>query len=257
MEKKTTLLGVRFDCVSRRELEFKLKKLLLEDSFKYIVTPNPEIVELAQVDDEYKSILNNADMSIADGVGVEIASHVLNCERLERIPGIEIGEMLMSICAQSGYRLFFLGGKRGVAVSAAKRMMKKYKGLCVSGACHGYFSKEDSDKVINKIVDSRTDVLFVCMGFPYQEKWVHENFNKLTGVKLAICLGGSVDIYSGNVRRAPEAIRNAGLEWAWRATSSPEHLKRVLKLPRFVFRVVCQKCSERFKTALRDDFIVK
>lgn len=241
MKEQTHILGIRFDNMSREELSENIKEMLSSDKTSYIVTPNPEIVECAQQDDGYKKILNCADLSIADGVGVELASHLLCETALKRIPGIEIGEMIMSICAESGDGVFFLGGKQGVAKLAAENMQKKYEGLVVSGTHHGYFPQKCNNLIRKRINQSGAKVLFVCMGFPYQEKWIYENRDRLHSVRVVIALGGSLDVYSGNVKRAPRFLCDAGLEWAWRAVCSPLHFKRVMKLPLFVRHVAEEK----------------
>ncbi len=238
MKQKTEILGVGFDSIGREELTSQLNNMLIEPGQGYVVTPNPEILQCAEKDDSYREVLNGASLCVADGVGVVWASRVLGKPLKERIPGVEIGEQMLSICAAQSRGVFLLGGEEGVADAAAQRMGAKYAGLIISGTHHGYFDKEDNDRIVSLINESGAEVLFVCMGFPYQEKWIAEHIGMMPAIRLAFALGGSLDVYSGKVKRAPRAFCAMGLEWLWRAFSSYSHFCRAVKLPIYIFRVL-------------------
>lgn len=241
MENKINILGVGFDNISHDGIRPCIEKMLAVAKRQYIVTPNPEILEYAKKDEEYKSILNRADLCVADGIGIVYASKILGADIKERIPGIEIGECVLSLCAETGERVFLLGAKQGVAEKAASRLCEKYRGLCVSGVHHGYFGCEENGKVADEINRSKASVVFVCMGAPYQEKWIAQNISKLENVKLALALGGSLDVYSGKVKRAPAAFRLLGIEWLWRCFCSPARFARMLRMPVFVLDVLRER----------------
>lgn len=245
MNTKVEILGVGFDSLSREELKIQLNSMLTRGEQGYIVTPNPEILMCAEKDAEYRGIINHAALCIADGVGVIWASKILRAPIRERIPGVEMGEEILAMCAREGRGVFFLGGKQGVAEAAAEKMKAKYPGLVISGTHHGYFDNSENDRIVEHINNSRAQVLFVCMGFPYQEKWIADNLRLLSQVKLAFALGGSLDVYSGNVKRAPRLLCRVGLEWLWRAFSSTDHFVRVLKLPSFILRVFRARSREK------------
>ncbi len=241
MSQKVKILGVAFDPLNKEELTKKLNSMLDGDGRGYLVTPNPEILMCACKDREYRCALNSAALSIADGVGVVWAAKKLGIPIKERIPGVELGEEVLALSAQKGLGVYFLGGKEGIAAEAARRMQKKYVGLDVCGTHHGYFKDEENTSIISSINDSGAEVLYICTGFPFQEKWINKNIQYLTNVKLALCLGGSLDIYAGSVRRAPSFICRCGLEWAWRAFTSVTHFCRALKLPFYIISI----CKER------------
>ena len=238
MNEKIEILGVRFDSLDRAELLAELNSMLEHGEQGYLVTPNPEILQCAHKDTELRDVLNRASLCIADGVGVIWAAKMLKKPLKARIPGVEIGEQMLSLCAREGRGVFFLGGAEGVADAAAERMMEVHPGLSVSGTHHGYFDKDDNDRIVGMINDSGAEVLFVCMGFPYQEKWIAANLGRMPSVRLAFALGGSLDVYAGRVKRAPRAFCAIGLEWLWRAFSSWSHFRRALKLPLYIIRVL-------------------
>lgn len=241
MSQKVKILGVAFDPLNREELTKKLNSMLDGDGRGYLVTPNPEILMRADADGQYRRVLNGAALSIADGVGVVWAAKKLGADIRERIPGVEIGEQVLSLCAEKGIGVYFLGGKEGIAEEAAKKMQAKYRGLNVAGTSHGYFDEKENEAIVWSINESKANVLFVCMGSPRQEKWIAENISKTTAVRLALALGGSLDVYSGKVRRAPPAFRRIGAEWLWRSFSSFERLRRSAKLSLFIIRVLREK----------------
>jgi len=159
-----------------------------------------------------------------------------------RVPGIELGERVLSL-ADSSLPVYFMGGKPGVAEEAAKRMREKYPKLTVCGTHDGYFQKfgEENDAVIKNINESGASVLFVCLGAPAQEKWIYENRSKLPGVRLFMGLGGSLDIFSGNAERAPEFFCKFGLEWFYRLLKQPSRIGRMMNLPKFYFGTLFYK----------------
>ncbi len=246
MNNKIDILGVQFDNVSKKDLCRIYADMLNGKSSGYVVTPNPEIIEYSLQDKEYRGVLNRASLSLADGIGVIYASRYLGTPICERIPGIEAGEkMLCLLNKRKKESIFFLGAEKGVAEKAAKKLSEKYKNLIVSGVRDGFFKYEENDDVIGDINKSGAEVLFVCMGYPRQEKWISENLGRLHNIKVAFALGGSLDVYSGNVKRAPCPIRAAGFEWLWRICTIPGHLKRMSILPLFVRHTIMGKMHKK------------
>jgi N-acetylglucosaminyldiphosphoundecaprenol N-acetyl-beta-D-mannosaminyltransferase len=116
-------------------------------------------------------------------------------------------------------------------------MRVRYPTLQICGVHHGYFDKSGAEnaEVIKKIRTAAPDILFVCFGFPAQEKWITDNLSSLPSVKLALGLGGSLDVWSGNIRRAPLLVQKAGLEWLWRTVLEPKRARIFLDIPHFLF----------------------
>ncbi len=225
---KTDILGVLFDDITAEEAADAGLALLDKPGFHYVVTPNPEFILAARKDPDFREILNGADLSLPDGVGVIYAAKLLGRPLKGRSPGIEFAQRLMAWMAESGKKLFLLGAKPGVAELAADKLKETCPGLNICGVHDGYF-KEDGP-VVEAIKASGADVVFVCLGAPKQERWMVKN-GPATGAKLAVGLGGCLDVFAGTVQRAPEKWQKAGLEWLYRLIQEPSRFGRMAKLP--------------------------
>ena len=208
-----------------------------------VYTPNSEIVQLCIEQNEYYDLINSADLIIPDGIGVIKASRILSTPLKEKVAGIELGERTLAIAANKGYSIYFLGAKPGVAELAAQKMREKYPALTVAGVHDGYFKKEgeENEAVLTEIRAAAPDVLYVCLGVPAQEKWIAANRADLSPVKLCLALGGSLDVWAGNVKRAPKSFIKLGLEWFYRLCCEPRRIGRMMKLPKFLFGTYADK----------------
>lgn len=225
---KTDVLGVNVDNVTLAEAIDAGAALLREEGFHYMVTPNPEFVLSARKNEAFRTVLNGADLSLPDGIGVVYAARILGRPLKGRAPGVDFAQGLMARMAKTGDKLFLLGAKPGVAEQAAENLRRAHPGLNICGCHDGYF-KEDPP-VIEAIRAAGADVVFVCLGAPKQELWMASNGPK-TGARLAVGLGGCLDVFAGNVQRAPEAWQKAGLEWLYRLIKEPSRIGRMAKLP--------------------------
>ncbi|MBQ7172270.1 MAG: WecB/TagA/CpsF family glycosyltransferase [Clostridia bacterium] len=248
MENRVSICGVGFDRVTAKEAKNRLFRALSGKKPPLsLYTPNPEIVELACRDPELSRILNEAGLSVADGVGVIRAARMLGDPLPERIPGVELGEAMLAFCAEDGEALpvFFLGGKPGIAEKAAERMREKYPGLSVAGTADGYFDEAKSPEVAGRVASSGAVLLFVCLGAPKQEKWIAAHRAKMPGVRVFAALGGSLDVYAGALRRAPRIFCRFGLEWLWRVIRQPSRIRRLFAVPAFLRRVRREKRRQK------------
>ena len=231
MVERTEILGVEFDNVTLDEAADRAIALMDQDGPHLVATPNPEIVQLARRDPEFGRVLSDADLVIPDGVGVVYAAKILGRPLKGRVPGIEFAAALMARMAGKGKRLFLLGAKPGVAELAAANLAVEYPGLVVCGTHDGYF-QEDAP-VAETIRRARADVVFVCLGAPKQEMCIARN-GADTGARLLVGLGGSLDVFAGQVKRAPKAFQKLGLEWFYRLCRQPSRIGRMAKLPLFL-----------------------
>ena len=217
------------------------------DTPRAVFTPNSEIVQLCIEENEYYALINSADLIIPDGIGVIKASRILGTPLKEKVAGIELGEQVLRIAAEQGYSVYFLGAKPGVAEQAAQKMQEKYPALTVAGIHDGYFKKEgeENEAVLAEIRAAAPDVLYVCLGVPAQEKWIDANRPALGSVKLCLALGGSLDVWAGNVKRAPKLFIRLGLEWFYRLCCEPKRIGRMMKLPKFLFGTYAEKWRGR------------
>lgn len=235
---KTEILGVRFDNLTQQEAAQRGRQLLEEDKFHYVVTPNPEFLLAAEKDPEFRRVLNAADLVLPDGIGVVYSAKILGTPLKERVPGIEFAEAMLSALNDMGGRLYLLGAKPGVAEEAGRRICARYPALVLCGTHDGYF--KDEQAILPEIAAAKPDLLFVCLGAPKQEKWM-ARWGRHTGAKLAIGLGGCLDVFAGNVQRAPERWQKMGLEWAYRLKKEPKRIGRMAKLPLVLVKAAGQR----------------
>ena len=241
MRDTVDVLGVKIDKMSLSETFEKAKGLLKTEGVSMIFTPNPEIVMRAAEDSEFKNILNSADICTPDGIGVVYASKILKNSVKERVPGFELSKMLMESVSKTGEEVFLFGSKPGIAEKAKENIEKMYPGINIVGTRDGYFKEEDEDGIIDMINESGAKLLYVCLGAPKQEKWIYKNRDRLKGVRLALGVGGTLDVLSGEAKRAPEILLKLNLEWFYRIASNPSRWGRFLALPKFMFKVLKEK----------------
>ena len=232
------VLGVGFDNVTMAEAVEQGVKLLHSEGMHYVVTPNPEIVEISRENPEANRVINEADLVLPDGIGVIKGAAMLGTPLKERTPGIEFAAHLMGKIAEEGLSLYLLGAKPGVAELAAQKLTEQYPGLKIAGTHDGYF-KEDAP-VVEAIAASGADCVFVCLGAPKQEFWIKKN-GPATGARLLCGLGGSLDVFAGTVERAPKFWCDHGLEWFYRLCKEPKRIGRMMKLPLFLVHVKQEK----------------
>jgi N-acetylglucosaminyldiphosphoundecaprenol N-acetyl-beta-D-mannosaminyltransferase len=235
---RVDVLGVGFDNLTMAEAVDQGVKLLHSEGMHYVVTPNPEIVEVCRENPEANRVINEADLVLPDGIGVIKGAAMLGTPLKERTPGIEFASHLMGRMAEEGLSLYLLGAKPGVADMAAEKLVEKYPGLKIAGTHDGYF-KEDAP-VVEAIAASGADCVFVCLGAPKQEFWIKKN-GPATGARLLCGLGGSLDVFAGTVERAPKFFCDHGLEWFYRLCKEPKRIGRMMKLPLFLVHVKQEK----------------
>lgn len=232
---KIRILNVEFDNINMNEAIDKCNKFLDKDKLSYIVTPNPEIVMEAKEDNQFNKILNEANLVIPDGIGIIIASKILKNPLKQRLPGFEL------ICnlfenSEKEKKVYLLGSKPGVCELAKENIEKRYN-LKVVGLHDGYFKEDDETSIVEDINNSGANILLVGMGMKKQEKFIYKYKDKLN-VKIAIGCGGSIDVLSGTVKRAPKFFQKLGLEWLYRLIKQPTRLKRMLVLPEFLLIIL-------------------
>ena len=249
MNNKISVRGVNIDNVTMDEATEIIDTFAASKSFHAVFTPNAEIVQLCVEDKDMLELVNSADLIVPDGAGVVLASKILKKPLKGKVAGVELGEKAISLSNEKGYRVFLLGSKPGIAELAAEKLREKYPDFNLVGTNDGYFKKEgaESDAVIDKINSANTDILFVCLGVPAQEKWIMANRDKLKNVGLIMGLGGSLDSYAGTVKRAPKIFIKLGLEWFYRLIKEPKRIGRMMKLPKFVFGTIFYKLSGKDK----------
>lgn len=237
---KKYVLGVKVDDIKMEQALEVVDGWLNKRGKHYIVTPNPEIIMVAQTDQRYKSILNDADLSIPDGIGLKLSGKIKNT-----FAGVDFMEKLVEQSIVWGSTVGLIGGKPGVAEKAGECLRKKYPGVRIVYADSGGVIDKEGNmtadyRLPTTVEDSRpktVDLLFVGFGPPKQEFWISKNLKKLD-VKVMMAIGGSLDYISGEVPRAPKWLRNLGFEWLFRLIVQPWRIKRQLALIKYVLLLI-------------------
>lgn len=214
---------------------------------KKIYAPlNVDMIVRSNRDTEFKSILQNDMTLLADGMPLIWAAMFLGDEIVEKISGSDLFPMTCELSAKRGFKVFFLGSKPGIAEKAKKVLLDKYPTLKVVGVYSpplGFENiNDENQKIIEMINLSNTDILFIGLGSPKQEKWIWKYNNRINAI-VTICVGASFDFTSGAIQRAPKWMQKSGLEWFWRLILEPKRLWRryLFDDPVFFWLVLKQK----------------
>ncbi len=243
---KLSILGVKVNKLSFKEVVMELEKSIEKSKKIKVFTPNTEIVMLCQKDTELKKIINSGDIVTPDGIGLLYAAKIKGFNLKERVTGYDISLSLLEMSKKKDINIFLLGGKKGVAKNAKEKLNNEgYKN--VIGEHHGYFFNEEryeeiENKIIKEINNLNTKILFVGFGSPKQEKWINKNISKLN-CNIIIGNGGTIDVLSGEVKRSPKIYQRLGLEWLYRLVKNPKRIKRQISIPKFLIKVILDKNS--------------
>ncbi len=244
-----SILGLCFAPLTVEEAAERILSWGREGRRPAVFTPGATVAAAAYRDPKLGELLKRADLLLPDGCGISLAARLCGKGRVARCPGIEVGERVLRLAAAEGARVYFYGGAHGVAARAACRWQKKYPSLKIR-AHEGYGEVPLAD-----ILSFSPSFLFVCLGVPRQERFIAAHPELQT---VCLALGGSLDVWSGRVARAPRALRRLGLEWLYRVWREPKRVLRLLPLPRYFFAcLICgfgQIIQKRIKS-LRSDGI--
>ncbi len=255
--RRVELFGVPFDRVSLLEAAARIGRWMEEGTSgraRMVVTPDTTALMRARRDPLLRWAYHQADLVTPDGTGIVWASRRLGFPFEERVSGIDLVEELLRRGATEGYRFFFLGARPGVAQAAAERVRRRYPGLRIVGTHHGYFSPQEEPALVDAIHAAGPDALLVGLGVPKQELWMLRNRGALE-VPVMIGIGGSFDVLSGRLPRAPKSWQRMGLEWLWRVLREPRRLGRVGAIPQFMGLVLLQRALSSLSSSLSSSSI--
>jgi N-acetylglucosaminyldiphosphoundecaprenol N-acetyl-beta-D-mannosaminyltransferase len=241
---RVDIIGVTFDNVTMEQAVSRAMELVESGKTAFIVTPNAEIAYDCIKNETFCELINRADLTIPDGAGIVLASKILKTPLKQKVAGVELAEALLPELAKRGKKLFLFGAKPGVAERAAEAMKKIAPELNICGCMHGYF--ENDNEVVEKINSSEADIVFVCLGSPKQEQWMYRNSDKLIPCTM-MGLGGSLDVFAGEARRAPDLMIRMNLEWLYRLYKQPSRVGRMMRLPKYLLAAVCKSLKRAHK----------
>ncbi len=212
----------------------------------HIVTINPEIIELANNNTFFSQIIKNADMVIPDGSGIKLALSLRGIEQ-EQIPGIDFAKELLKVCADFHYRVALVGAKEKVIQTAVDRINAEFDDIDICYFHNGYFTKDKEEEIVKQVADSNPRFVLVALGAPKQDFFI-KKCKEYMPRTVFIGVGGSFDVWAGEVDRAPEFFRTMGCEWIYRTYKQPERIKRIYKtLPAFLFKVIIEALKKKGK----------
>ncbi len=233
--KKVKLLGFNIDTFDFESAINYAKDLIKTKKGGQIITINPEMIEAGLKNSDFAQILNNADLVIPDGVGVKIGLKIKGINA-KRIAGIEFSHKLIEECAQNNISIGLIGAKPHIIQKTSENLKAEFENLNIVYQQDGYF--QDTEKVLLELKEKSPQFVLVALGSPKQEEFTIRA-RKLLPESLMIGVGGSFDVWSGEVQRAPVIYQKLGLEWLYRTIKEPQRFKRIFPtLPRFILRVI-------------------
>lgn len=247
------VLGIDISSFKKSEFFYLVEEKLSENGMVspplFVVTVNPEIVVQSIIDNEFRKILARSSINTADGVGIRWAIKFLYGKEVERITGSDSMMDICKICAKKSESVFLYGALPNVVQKAADNLQEKIPGLSISGT----YSPDRVDIPFEELpfdtqyYMSCASVIFVALGAPNQEKWIHANLSKLPNCKMIVGVGGSFDFIAGAVKRAPGWMCKSGLEWMYRLIQEPSRWRRMMKLPIFALNVLLLRSTYKNK----------
>jgi N-acetylglucosaminyldiphosphoundecaprenol N-acetyl-beta-D-mannosaminyltransferase len=237
------ILGQPFDLLDADAAIQRILALVEARQPGYVTFVNPHSLVRSRRDPEFRSALSRSTLTLCDGVGIGLACRLLGLPHASRVPGPELMPRLCDQGRERGLRHFFYGGGPGIAEALASRFTQRLPGLAVCGThCPPFreLSAEEDAAIVTAINRCRPDVVWVGLGTAKQEKWMAAHAGRIAA-PVMLGVGAAFDFHAGVVTRAPECVRHAGLEWAWRLAHEPRRLwRRNLDSPLFLALVACQ-----------------
>jgi N-acetylglucosaminyldiphosphoundecaprenol N-acetyl-beta-D-mannosaminyltransferase len=229
---KVDVLGVQVDCLNLNETDALIEQMVSSGQAHFVATADTAGIAQAQDNPDLMSLYAQADLVTPDSLGVVWALKRRG-KKQERITGVDLACRMMERGSTRGWTFFFLGAAPGVAALAAEKAAERWPGLKVVGTRDGFFKPDQDEEVAAEIAKLNPDFLLVAMGIPRQEQFILKT-KHIIKARVAIGVGGTLDVLSGTVKRAPVIIQKLKLEWLWRTLANPKKISKAANLPRFV-----------------------
>ena len=243
------ILGVRVHRLNMGAAVAAIMRMLTGEGHHQVVTLNAAMLFRAVRDEEFRQLVNSASLVTPDGMGVLLVGRILGVSFPAKVSGVDLADRLCALSANLGVPVFLLGAGPGVVERVAENLSRSYPGLQIAGVRHGYYHPHEEPEVVQAIKQAGARLLLVGLGSPRQEVWIASHLVD-SGAAVGMGVGGSFDVYAGLVRLAPEWVRRAGLEWAYRLVREPWRWRVAMKLP----AVVLLALRERAASLLRGRF---
>ena len=229
MKNKVDFLGIPLDNLSMFETIERISQAIISKKQVHHCVINAGKIVKMQNDKKLQESIISSDIINADGMSIVWAANFLGYKIKERVTGIDLMENLVKIAYEKKYTCFFLGAKEKVIKKVVNYYSKKYSNQIISGYRNGYFDNDEEKMIIDQIIKSKANLLFVAMTSPKKEILLNKYKNELKSINLIMGVGGSFDVISGDVKRAPFFMQKIGLEWLYRFVQEPRRMwKRYL-----------------------------
>lgn len=234
------IYGIPFSKMNMDETVSYLTKAIEERRQTHVITANPIMIMSAVDDPGYRKMIKRADLIVPDGAGVVWAAKYVGNPVAERVTGFDLMHRLLKQGESSRWKAYLLGTSQEVIEASAEKLQLQYPQVRIVGYRNGFFGPDQDEEVVEEIRKAAPDLLFVARGADTQEPWIVK-FKQKLGVPLIMGVGGSFDVVSGKLKRAPVIFQKLRLEWLYRLLQEPKRYKRMLVLPKFVVKVLRDK----------------
>ncbi|GAB2721294.1 WecB/TagA/CpsF family glycosyltransferase [Paenibacillus thermoaerophilus] len=234
------IFGIPVAKMNKRETVEYLTRAVEQKKPHHVVTINPIMIMAALEHPAHMAVMKRAELVIPDGAGVVWAAGYVGNPVKERVPGIEVMGELLAVAEQRGWRVYLVGAAPEVIAAAVERMRAVHPKLQIVGYRDGYFGEAEDEAVVEDIRRAAPDLLFVGRSAATQEPWI-DKYKERLSVPVMMGVGGSFDVWSGRIRRAPAIFRKLHLEWLHRLLREPSRFPRMLALPKFALKVIREK----------------
>lgn len=232
---RVRILNTNIDNLSMHETLQRIEQTILHKKKLNHVVVNAGKMAAMQADLRLRKSVNNCDLISADGLSVVWASRFLGQPLKERVAGIDLMENLVALAFKKKFKIFFFGAKQEVVSSVVKKYKTKYSKDIVAGYRNGYFKKEEEHIIAKQISESGANILFVAISSPIKENFLYDNKEVLENISFTMGVGGSFDVVSGRIKRAPLWMQNIGMEWFYRFTQEPKRMWKRYLIGNFIF----------------------
>ncbi len=237
---KVSIFGVPFSKLNMKDTVDHIAQMIESRHPHQIITANPIMVMSALENAAYLEMMKKADLIVPDGTGVVWAANYVGNPVAERVTGFDLIQNLMRLGQSNGWKIFLLGASPEIIEAAANRLKEQYPNLQLVGYRDGYFKSDEDQKIIENIRSHNPDILLVGRSADTQEPWIAKYKEQLQ-VPVIMGVGGSFDVMSGKLKRAPKLFQMLRLEWFYRLLQEPWRYKRMLVLPKFAMKVIREK----------------
>jgi len=220
---RVNILSTPLDALSFVETVERARRSIRTGSSTQQVSMNVAKLVKMRTDAVLREDVLSSDIISADGVGIVWACKCLGLSGVQRVAGVDLMFAILELCAEEGYRPYFLGAHPEILNRAIKVALARWPGLKMAGAHHGYFKTHEEKSVLDDIVSAHPDCLFIAMPTPRKERFLAQHRRRLN-VPYIMGVGGSLDIVAGKVTRAPLWMQHAGLEWLYRVLQEPRRM---------------------------------